>query len=171
MILTHDIILEEIKQGAIQVEPFDETAVGPGSIDLRLGTSFRRFTHQNEVYRVTDQANFEDITEVVEVPADGSLMIKPGETVLGITVEKVSLPSDMCGWIEGRSRFARIGLGVHITSGFAQPGVSNQTVLEITNLGPTPLALLPGVRICQFIFERAEGSAQYQGRFQGQNRP
>lgn len=171
MILTHDVILDEIKQGAIKIEPFDETKVGPGSVDLRLGNLFRRFIHLNEVYQVTDQANFEDITELVEIAEGDSLLIKPGETVLGITLEKVTLPPTMSGWIEGRSRFARIGLGVHITSGFAQPGVSNQTVLEITNLGPTPLALIPGTHICQFIFERAEGSAQYAGSFQGQHTP
>jgi dCTP deaminase len=171
MILAQNKIREAIERGDIIIQPFSEDQVGPASVDLHLGNIFRRFIHHNKVFEVTDEANFEDITEVIVIKEGDSLLLKPGETVLGITRERITLSSSLCGWIEGRSRFARIGLGVHITSGFAQPGIDNHQVLEITNLGPTPLALHPDTRICQFIFERCEGEGYYNGRFQRQRVP
>ncbi len=172
MILTHDVILKEMKKGNIKIEPrVSDAQIGPGSVDLHVSNVFRRFKHHNEVFEVTDEANFEEITEEVVIPKGKSILIKPNETVLGITRERVTLSPGLSGWIEGRSRFARIGLAVHITSGFAHPGISNFQVLEITNLGPAPLALHPGTRLCQFIIQRCEGEAQYQGRFNSQVRP
>lgn len=171
MILAKSKILEEIQKGNIKVVPLQDDQIGPASIDLHLGNTFRRFIHHNEVFQVTDDADFETITEVVEIPDGSSLLLKQGETVLGVTKERVTIAPNLSGWIEGRSRFARIGLGVHITSGFAQPGIDNHQVLELTNLGSAPLALIPGVRICQFIFQRCEGEGMYQGKFQGQQKP
>lgn len=171
MILTRDSILQEIKNGHIGITPFDAHSIGPASVDLRLGTTFRRFKHLNDVFRVTEDASFEDMTELVSVENGETLLLKPQETVLGVTVERITLSPSICGWLEGRSRFARLGLAVHVTSGFMQPGINNHQVLEMTNLSPTPLALVSGVRICQFVFQRCEGEAVYQGRFQGQDTP
>lgn len=171
MILTHDSILREIKKGAISIDPFDVNSVGPASVDLRLGTVFRRFKHLNDVFRVAEDASFEDMTELIEVKKGETLLLKPQETVLGVTIERITLSPSICGWLEGRSRFARLGLAVHVTSGFMQPGIDNHQVLEMTNLSPTPLALIPRVRICQFVFQRCEGEAIYKGRFQRQDKP
>ena len=168
MILTHDKILEEIKNGKITITPFDESQVGPASVDLRLSTTFRRYKHVNGVVEVNENVNYEDITDVFELAKNQTLLIKPGETILGITEEQITLDSSLCGWLEGRSRFARIGLAIHVTAGFMQPGISNKQVLEMTNLGPNPLGLLPGVRICQFVFQRCDGNATYTGRFKAQ---
>ena len=90
MILTHDKILEEIKKGNIKIEPLSEDQVGPASIDLHLGRKFRKFTHQNEVFPVKEDSNFEEITELLEIEEDDSLLLKPGETFLGITKEKIT---------------------------------------------------------------------------------
>lgn len=171
MILTHDKILEEIEKGNIAINPFSKAQVGPASVDLHLGNAFRRFKHHNEVFPVKEEAKAETITELVKLKEGDFLLLKPQETVLGITKEKITLSPDICGWIEGRSRFARIGLGVHITSGFIQPGIDNYQVLEITNLSPTPLALYPNTRICQIVFERCEGEAKYKGEFKDQKNP
>lgn len=171
MILTRDKILEEVKRDNIKIEPFDKNQVGPASVDLHLGNRFRIFKPNAEMVPVVEDANFEIITELVEIKNGDFLLLKPAETVLGITREKITLAPNFAGWLEGRSRFARIGLGVHITSGFAQPGISNQQVLEITNLGPAPLGLFPGIKICQFIFERCEGEATYRGKFSNQTTP
>ena len=81
------------------------------------------------------------------------MVIQPGEMVLGITREKITLADNISGRLEGRSRFARFGLAVHVTAGFMHPGISNHQVLEIVNLGHAPLALYPDTRICQFVFE------------------
>ena len=96
------------------------------------------------------------------------VLLQSGETILGLTVERVTLAPHLCGWLEGRSRFARLGLAVHVTAGFMQPGIDNRQVLEMTNLGPTPLKLRPGVRVCQLVIERCEGEAVYRGRFAAQ---
>lgn len=168
-VLTHDEILREIRAGRIDIDPFDEACVGPGSVDLHLGSEFRVFKKLHTIYHVDDHANFEDITELLLV--DDFFVLMPGETVLGITQERLRLPPDLCGRLEGRSRYARLGLMVHITAGFMQPGINNRQVLEISNVSSVPLALHPGTRLCQFVFERTEGEAVYQGRFADQVRP
>lgn len=169
MILTKDEILKRIKAGEIKIEPFDKNSLGPASYDLHLGNKFRVFKEIKEIFKVTPKAEFEKITELVEIKDNFLLM--PGQTVHGITQEKISLPPDICGWIEGRSRFGRLGLIVHITSGFIQPGSSGSQVLEINNLGPIPLSLAPGISICQIIFQECRGKAYYRGRFKGQIEP
>jgi len=167
-VLTREEILKEIREGTIEVEPFGRDQVGPGSIDLRLGNEFRVFKKLRNALVVKDQLSLEDLTERVVVKESFTLM--PGETVLGITQERIKLPGNICGWLEGRSRFARIGLVIHMTASFVQPGINNRQVLEIGNLAPFPLVLKPGVRICQIILERTEGAASYQGKFMRQNR-
>lgn len=165
-VLTRAEILKEISQGSIKIDPFDRGQVGPGSIDLHLGNEFRIFKKLRNACVVEDQITLEDLTDRIEV--EDSFTLMPGETVLGITKERIKLPANMCGWLEGRSRFARMGLVIHMTASFVQPGIDNRQVLEIGNLAPFPLVLKPGVRICQIILERTEGEAFYQGRFKNQ---
>jgi len=98
-------------------------------------------------------------------------VLKPGETILGITRERIRLPGDIAGWLEGRSRFARLGLMIHVTSAFVQPGVSNRQVLEMSNVSGHPLEIHAGVRLCQLVLMRTEGRAVYRGRFADQERP
>ena len=97
--------------------------------------------------------------------------MKPNEAVLGVTKEKITLAPHIAGWLEGRSRFARVGLMVHISSPFMQPGIYSHQVLEIANLAPTPLIIFPHTKICQFIFEYCKGEATYQGKFAKQTQP
>jgi len=170
-VLTKNEIKKALEKGQIKVEPLTEEQVGPGSIDLSLGNDFRIFKQRKEVYHIENDSNFSDITEEVHVPDGKYIVIRPGEMILGITKEKVTLPDNISGRLEGRSRFARFGLAVHVTAGFMQPGISNQQVLEIVNLGHSPLALYPGTMICQFIFEETKGRARYEGRFAGQVKP
>lgn len=165
-ILTHDEILKEISAGNIVIDPFDPVRVGPASIDLHLGNEFRVFRKVHDIVRVTEEANYEEITERIVV--DDHLLLMPQETVLGITEEKVTLASNICGWLEGRSRFSRLGLLVHISASFIQPGIENKQVLEISNFSPMPLALYPGTAMCQFVFQRTIGHAKYSGRFRNQ---
>jgi dCTP deaminase len=168
-ILTSSKILEEIKSGKIKIDPFDESAIGPGSVDLTLDNTFRVFKKVEKPVEVNNEANYENITELVTV--ENGILIMPGETILGITKETITVAEDLCGWLEGRSRFARMGLAVHITAGFMQPGVDNKQVLEMTNFGAAPLFLKVGTKICQFIFERCEGKAKYSGGFAEQKTP
>jgi dCTP deaminase len=165
-ILTRDEILKEIAAGNIRIDPYDPAAVGPASVDLRLGSEFRVFRKAREVVRVTEETDYESVTQKVHV-ADG-LMLVPGETVLGITKERITLAPNLCGWLEGRSRFARLGLLVHVSASFMQPGIANKQCLELSNFSPMPLLVAPGLPICQFIFQRTVGAARYTGRFRDQ---
>lgn len=165
-ILTHDEILKEVACGNILIDPFYPDCVGPASVDLHLGNEFRVFRKVHDIVRVTPESNYEEITERILV--DDHLLLMPQETVLGLTQEKITLASNICGWLEGRSRFSRLGLLVHISASFIQPGIENKQVLEISNFSPMPLALYPGIPICQFVFQRTIGSAKYQGKFQNQ---
>lgn len=171
MILTRDKILGEIEGGNIRISPFQRSFLGPASYDLALGTTLRVFVERHEPFAVNNDADFRHLTKLIRMSKKKGYTMKPGEAVLGVTSEKISLSPNIAGWLEGRSRFARIGLMVHISSPFMQPGISSRQVLEIANLGPTPLTIFPGTRICQFVFERCEGKAVYRGRFRKQATP
>jgi len=164
-------IQKALKQKLISIEPLEPSQIGPGSIDLTLGNDFRIFRKRSKVYHVKNDSLFQDITRSVHVKDGDYIIIKTGEMILGITREKITLADNISGRLEGRSRFARFGLAVHVTAGFMHPGISNHQVLEIVNLGHAPLALYPGTRICQFIFEKCDGRARYQGRFVEQVKP
>ncbi len=164
-------IHKALKQKMISIEPLDKSQIGPGSIDLTLGNDFRIFKIQSKIYHVKNDSHFQEITRDVHIKDGDYITIRPGEMILGITRERITLADNISGRLEGRSRFARFGLAVHVTAGFMHPGIANHQVLEIVNLGHAPLALYPGTRICQFIFEKCDGHARYQGRFVKQVKP
>ncbi|MFH0876223.1 MAG: dCTP deaminase [archaeon] len=165
-ILTRTEILSQIKKGAIKIDPFSETKVGPASVDLTLGNEFRVYKNTRLKIDLKENINLEKITRLVKC---NSLILKRGESVLGITLEKITLPQNMCGWLEGRSRFARVGFQIHTTASFVQPGVSNRQVLEIANISPFSLVLYPGESVCQLIIEKLSKKVKYQGRFSSQD--
>jgi dCTP deaminase len=168
-VLTKSVIAQEIKDGNIKIEPtLDPEQIREASIDLRLGNTFRIYKKTNQTVDLLEATDYKDLTE--EIVTD-KLLLCPQETVLGVTLEKITLPDNLCGWLEGRSRFARLGLLIHISAGLIQPGISNHQVLEITNLSPNVLVLHAGQKICQLAFQRCEGTASYNGRFQGQQTP
>jgi dCTP deaminase len=164
-------IQKALMQKSIVIEPLDPSQIGPGSIDLTLGNEFRIFKKRSKIYHVKNDSSFQEITRDVHVKDGDYVTVKPGEMILGITREKITLADNISGRLEGRSRFARFGLAVHVTAGFMHPGIANHQVLEIVNLGHAPLALYPGTRICQFIFEKCAGHARYDGRFATQVKP
>lgn len=162
-VLTHDEIKKELDSGNIKISPqISEDQISVASVDLHISNEFRVFKNGNNTVDLKETTDYKDLTN--EVIAE-SLLVKPLETVLGITTETITLPSNICGWLEGRSRFARLGLLVHISAGFIQPGVSNRQVLEITNLSSNSLILHANEKLCQIIFQRCEGNAKYNGKF------
>ncbi len=169
-VLTRDEILKELESGRLRIEPLDLEQVGPASVDLHLDAEMRipHPDHDGPVHLAEDREP-EVRTRAIEV--DDHYVLDPGCTILGITRERISFPPNICGWIEGRSCIARVGLMVHVTSGFMHPGVSNRQVLEMTNVSSVPLALHPGLRVCQIVLERTEGEAVYRGRFADQESP
>lgn len=172
MILTHNKILEAVRDDSVRIEPFNKARVGAASIDFHLGNDFRRIVSAGHPVVIDDEKIDQDqYSEPMHIVDRETIVIHSGETILGVTKEKLTLPGNIAGRIEGRSRFARMGLSVHVTSGFIHPGTANVQVLEISNLSPNELVLRPGIAICQIVLERCEGEAIYSGKFQGQVSP
>ena len=167
MILTHDVILAEIAAGRITLDPFGPEQVGPASIDLHLGDEIRVMEGGPDVVELTEDADYRTITQVRRL--DARYVLKPGETIHAITRERITLPGNVAGWLEGRSRYARLGLMIHVTSGFVAPGINSRQVLEMSNVAGRPLAVHAGVSVCQIVLQRCEGSAIYAGRFARQD--
>jgi dCTP deaminase len=166
MILTHDEIIKEMCLGRIKISPFDRSAVGPASVDLSLGSSIRIFKNSLRPVEAKESVDYKKFTRLQGIKK--GYILGRGELVLGITKEKITLPDNLCGWLQSRSRFARVGLMSHVTAPFICPGVSNRQVLEIFNAGDKPLKIYPGVKICQLILEECRGKAKYSGRFRKQ---
>ncbi len=165
-VLTRDVILRQLDEGRIRIDPFDVSQVGVASIDLTLGSEIREIVNDEAAIRVEEETDYRDHTRVLGL--ESSYRLDPGVTIHGITAEHVTLPSNLCGFLEGRSRFARLGLMIHVTSAFVQPGVSNRQVLEMSNVSSRALEIVPGVRVCQLVLMHTDGEATYQGRFQDQ---
>jgi len=166
-VLTRDAILRELDAGRLRIEPFAREQVGAASIDLTLGDEIRVMDDGAEPIDVRDAEDFRLHTQVRSLAEP--YVLRPGHTIHGITRERLTLPSDLCGFLEGRSRFARLGLMIHVTSAFVQPGVSNRQVLEMSNVADRPLRIHAGVRLCQIVLMRTEGEAVYRGRFAQQD--
>jgi dCTP deaminase len=169
-ILTHGAILAELRSGRLRVEPMSHDQIGAASIDLHLGTQLRLLGAATDgPIPVRDDTDPKRDTRLIELVHP--YVLEPGRTALGVTRERLILPPDVCGWLEGRSRIARLGLTVHVTSGFVQPGSANHQVLEMTNVSGVALELHAGVRICQIVLQRCEGSAVYRGQYADQDAP
>ena len=165
MILAKPEILREIRDGRIKIEPFDETAVGPASIDLTLDDRLRIFNTDEHITRA--DIDYRTLAKLVDIPE--GYLLEPGELVLGITRERITLPGDVCGWLNSRSRFARIGLMSHIAAPFLAPGISNRQILEIYNAGRNKIRLMAGMRICHLVLQECRGSARYDGAWKDQD--
>jgi dCTP deaminase len=163
MILTRDVILREIAAGRLAIDPLRPEQIGPASVDLHLGDEIRVMAGGPDVIAVTEDADYRTVTRLE--PLDGPYVLKPGETIHAITRERLHLPPDIGGWLEGRSRYARLGLMIHVTSGFIAPGVNGRQVLEMSNVAGRPLVIHAGVPVCQVVLQRCEGEAVYAGRF------
>lgn len=166
-VLTRDAILAELDAGRLALSPFEREQLGAASIDLTLGDEIRVFDTGPGPIDLVESADYRDHTRVLSL--DQPYVLPPGSTVHGITRERITLPRNLCGFLEGRSRFARLGLMIHVTSAFVQPGVSNRQVLEMSNVSSHPLRIHAGVRLCQLVLLRTDGEAVYTGRFADQD--
>jgi dCTP deaminase len=134
--------------------------VQPASVDLRLGDSFRVF-HNHRASAIDLRQPPENLTEEVVVSGeDAAFVIHPGEFCLGRTLEWVELPDDIVARIEGKSSLGRLGLIVHATAGFCDPGWKGTLTLELNNLTRVPIKLYPGLPIAQLSFMALDRPAQ-----------
>lgn len=162
-LLAKEEILNLVQKGKIKIEPFNKGNIGPGSIDLTLDDNFRVYNKKRKI-EISENTNYMDYT----AGKKGNITLNPGEFVIGITKEKITLPDNICGLLSGRSRFARLGILVHATASFIQPGISNHQVLEIKNISPNVIILKPGLKICQLALSEMKGKAKYSGKFSRQ---
>jgi dCTP deaminase len=177
MILSDHTIREELDAGRVVIDPLDESCIQPSSVDLRLDRLFRVFL--NHTMPVIDvKQDLEDLTRLVKIDEGEAFILHPGEFVLGSTYEQVSLPDDLVGRIEGKSSLGRLGLLIHSTAGFIDPGFTGHITLELSNVANLPITLYPGMKIGQVSFLRMTtpadvpyGSARVGSKYQGQRGP
>jgi len=174
MILPASHIRQELEHGSIAFDPaVDDAAFQSASVDLRLGPVLRIPAPREHIILSPRFAlPLAEYGNLTEIPA-GGYNLQRGEFVLGSTLETVTIPPHLAGRLEGKSSLARLGLLIHFTSAHIAPGFSGTIVLEIVNLGPNRVALTPGMRICQLIFEQLVEPADtpYAGTYQGQRQP
>jgi len=160
-------ILQALEQGRISIDPRpDENKVSGVSVDLHLGNRFRVFSSHTIPYidlsgtrQQVNQAVEKVMGDEILIAEDATFVLHPGELALGVTLESISLPDDLVGWLDGRSSLARLGLMVHVTAHRIDPGWSGNIVLEFFNSGKLPLALRPGMSIGAMSFETLTGPA------------
>ena len=177
MIFSDKTIKESVASGRITIDPYDEAMVQPSSVDLRCDPNFRVF--ENHRYPLIDpKAPQADLTSNVTVTEDEPFILHPGEFVLGSTLEVVGLADDIVARLEGKSSLGRLGLLIHSTAGFIDPGFTGQVTLELSNVANLPIAIYPTMKIGQISFyqmttpaEFPYGSPELGSKYQGQSGP
>lgn len=177
MILSDRDIRSEIVAGRIVIDPFVPDAVQPSSVDLHLGNRFRVFRN-NRTAVIDPREDQPELTELVEITGDEPFVLHPGEFVLGATFERVALPDDLVARLEGRSSLGRLGLMIHSTAGYVDPGWEGTLTLELSNVANLPIKLYDGMKIGQISFQRmtsaadvAYGAPSLGSRYRGQTDP
>ena len=177
MIFSDRTIKQCIAEERIVITPWDETYVQPSSVDLRVDRFFRVF--ENHKYSAIDpRVRQEDLTSIVEVADGESFVLHPGEFVLGSTLERVRLTDDIVARLEGKSSLGRLGLLIHSTAGFVDPGFDGYLTLELSNVANLPIAIYPEMKIGQISFyqmstpaDHPYGSSESGSKYQGQRGP
>lgn len=156
MILSDYSIRQRLKSGSLAFVPAPdlELQLQPASLDVRLGHEFV-FFHRSRYDSVLDTRgpSLEDATVKLRASEEKGVIINPGQFALGTTLESVTMPNDLVARVEGRSSIGRLGLTVHVTAGFIDPGFKGCITLEIANLGLYPIKIYPGMRIAQLAFQ------------------
>lgn len=163
MVLSDGDIKKYIKEKKIIVKPSPnfKTQLGSCSLDLRLGNNFRVFEHSKIPFIDPTKKDYSnEITQEIKVKKGDPFIVQPGDFVLAVTLERITLPSNLLGRLEGRSSLGRLGIVVHSTASVFDPGWDGQAVLELGNLGRIPVSLHPGMRICAMTFEELSSDSE-----------
>jgi len=179
VILSDRTLREQLAAGRIVIDPLDESLIQPSSIDVRISNLFRVFrNHTRGIIDVKEDTS--DVTELIEIPpgSDKPFILHPGEFVLGSTLERIGVPDDLVGRVEGKSSLGRLGLLIHSTAGFIDAGFDGHITLELANVASLPITLYPGMKIGQVSFmqmtttaDRPYGSGASGSKYQGQQGP
>ena len=177
MVLSDATISRYLAEGRIEIDPYDPSLLQPSSVDVRVDRFFRVF-HNNRYPFIDVKVAQEELTELVEASDAHPFVLHPGEFVLGSTLERVRLPDDLVSRLEGKSSLGRLGLLIHSTAGFIDPGWDGHVTLELSNVANLPITIYHGMKIAQLSFvqlsEPAEtpyGSGTIGSKYQGQQGP
>ena len=177
MVLSDTTIERLIGEGRITIDPFDASLIQPSSIDVRVDRFFRVFANSRYPYIDVKQEQ-EALTESVEIGDDEPFILHPGEFVLGSTLERVTLPDDLVARLDGKSSLGRLGLLIHSTAGFIDPGFDGCVTLELSNVANLPITIYHGMKIGQISFMQMTepaaspyGSGELGSKYQGQPGP
>jgi len=177
MVLSDRTIARYLEEGRIQIDPYDGSLLQPSSVDVRVDRFFRVF-HNNRYPYIDVREEQEDLTELVEVDDGTPFVLHPGEFVLGSTLERIRLPDDLVARLEGKSSLGRLGLLIHSTAGFIDPGWDGHVTLELSNVANLPVTIYPEMKIGQISFvqltEPAKtpyGTGDIGSKYQGQRGP
>ena len=176
-VLSDRDIRASLEAGQVVIRPYDPADLQPSSVDLHLDHSFRVF--RNNRYPFIDVRQKQpDLTELLTIEPDEPFILHPGEFVLGQTLEWVELPTDLVARLEGKSSLGRLGLLIHSTAGYVDPGWKGNLTLELSNVANLPIALYFGMKIGQISFfrmtspvDRPYGSPSLGSKYQGQSEP
>ena len=176
-VLSDRDIRHAIEDGSIVIRPYEPKDLQPSSVDLHLDRRFRVF--RNNRYAFIDVRSPQpDLTELLTIEDDEPFILHPGEFVLGQTLEWTELPNDLVARLEGKSSLGRLGLLIHSTAGYVDPGWKGNLTLELSNVANLPIALYYGMKIGQISFfrmssavERPYGSPELGSKYQGQSEP
>ena len=176
-VLSDRDIRASLQAGRVRIDPYDPTCLQPSSVDLHLDREFRVFRNNRYPYIDVRQSQ-PDLTELVAIGDEEPFILHPGEFVLGQTLEWVELPDDLVARLEGKSSLGRLGLLIHSTAGYVDPGWKGNLTLELSNVANLPIALYFGVKIGQISLfrmtspvERPYGSKELGSKYQGQSTP
>jgi dCTP deaminase len=177
VVLSDRDIRAEIEAGRIVIDPFIPEAVQPSSVDLHLDRRFRVFRNSRYPY-IDVREEQPELTELLEIADDEPFILHPGEFVLGSTLERVGLPDDLVARLDGKSSLGRLGLLIHSTAGFVDPGWEGNLTLELSNVANLPITLYDGMKIGQISFQRLSspvevgyGDARIGSKYRGQRDP
>ena len=178
MVLSDHTIKEEIAKGRITIEPLDFSAIQPASVDLHLDRKLLLFKSRRHPFYIDVKQNLDNLNEVVEIDGENAFLLGPGEFVLISTLESIALPDDVVGRLEGKSSLGRIGLLIHSTAGYVDPGWQGHLTLELSNVASFPVTLYYKMKICQISFlrltssvDRLYGSVELGSKYMGQVEP
>jgi dCTP deaminase len=177
MVLSDRTIRRLLEEGRIGIDPYAEELLQPSSVDVRVDRLFRVF--RNSRYPFIDvKLEMEELTELVEVEPEEAFILHPGEFVLGSTLERITLPDDLVARLEGKSSLGRLGLLIHSTAGFIDPGWDGHVTLELSNVANLPITIYYGMKIGQLSFvqlsepaEHPYGTGTLGSKYQGQVGP
>ena len=177
MVLSDQTIRRLLAEGRIEIDPYDEALLQPSSVDVRVDRLFRVFANNRYPFIDVKQPQ-EDLTELVEVEDGTPFILHPGEFVLGSTLERVRLPDDLVARLEGKSSLGRLGLLIHSTAGFIDPGWNGHVTLELSNVANLPITIYYGMKIGQLSFVQLTepaatpyGASGLGSKYQGQRGP